>query len=399
MQDTRNRLLTWIEVDLLALEHNLALLRALLPDRTRLLLVVKANAYGHGLGLVTRFAGRFGVDCLGVHSLHEAAGVRAAGWTGPVLIMGYVAHSRLADAMELGAGMTVFDRETVQRLARLGRSMARPAQCHLKLETGTQRHGIAPEDLPRWLERFSGEPGLRLAGLSTHFANIEDTTDHSFAKEQLRLFNECGAMVRAAGHTDALFHTACSAAVLTLPETSLDMARVGISAYGLWPSRETLVSAKERHGERLNLKPALSWKTRIAQIKDVRAGAFVGYGCSHRTGRRTRLAVLPVGYSDGYDRGLSGLGHVLIRGRRAPVMGRVCMNLLMTDVTDIPGAKLEEEVVLIGRQGSEEIKASDLASAAQTIPYEIVSRLGGHIPRFALDSAGMIADVENAPSA
>lgn len=394
MQDTRNRLLTWIEVDLPALEENLGLFRALLPENTRLLLVVKANAYGHGLGLVTRFAGSSCADHIGVHSLQEAAAVRAAGWSGPLLIMGYVPHLCLADAMEIGAELTVFDQETIARLARLGRRLGRPAECHLKLETGTNRHGIAPEDLPRYLERFAGEPGLRLAGLSTHFANIEDTTDHSYAKEQLRLFGECGRIVRAAGHTDTLFHTACSAAVLTLSETAFDLARAGIGAYGLWPSRETLVSTRERHGEQVPLRPALTWKTRIAQIKWVKPGAFVGYGCSHRTGRRTRLAILPVGYSDGYDRGLSGLGHVLVRGRRAPVLGRVCMNLLMTDVTDIPGARLEDEVVLIGRQDTEEIRAADLAASAQTIAYEIVSRLGRHIPRFALDAAGEVVDCE-----
>jgi alanine racemase len=187
-------------------------------------------------------------------------------------------------------------------------------------------------------------------------------------------------------------HCACSAAVLTMPETSFDMVRVGIGLYGLWPSKETLLSCLLEGREEAPLRGVLTWKTRIAQIKILPAGAYVGYGCTHRTARPTRLAILPIGYSDGYDRRLSGIGHVLVRGRRAPILGRVCMNIVMIDVTDVEKAEIEDEVILIGRGGPEEIGAHHLAMLCNTISYEIVARLHPAIRRFVVDSSGSLLE-------
>ncbi len=385
MDDTRNRLLSWCELDAAALRENLRAFRGLLPASTRLLLVVKANAYGHGLAAVARLAPSLGVDALGVHQLDEAAEARAAGWSGPVWVLGYVPRARLADGMDLQVEFTLYDEDSLEALSRLGQARGRPAPCHLKLETGTHRQGIAGEDLDRYLEAFASSPGLRLAGVSTHFANIEDTTDHAFARGQLDRFRALLARVRAAGFDSALAHTACSAAVLVMPETAFDCARVGIGAYGIWPSRETLASHASRGTELLRLQPVLAWKARIAQVKPVPAGAFVGYGCTRRTGRPSRIAVIPVGYFEGYDRRFSNLAHILVRGGRAPVLGRVCMDMFMADVTDIPAVAAEDEAVLIGRQGDEEVRATDLAAIAQTIPYEILSRLSPALPRIVID--------------
>jgi alanine racemase len=252
---------------------------------------------------------------------------------------------------------------------------------HLKLETGTQRQGIAAQDVPRFVSRIASSSGLVLEGLTTHFANIEDTTDHGFALTQIERFGQAAAELAEAGVRVPVRHAACSAAAILFARTHLDLVRIGISLYGLWPSRETYVACLERGKPTLELRPALTWKTRVAQVKQVPEGSFVGYGCTHRTTRDSRIAVLPVGYHEGYDRGLSGLSHVLIRGRRAPLRGRVCMNMLMVDVTDIPGVALEDEVVLLGRQGEERVAAEQLAAWCGTIAYEIVSRIHPDLPR------------------
>jgi len=389
MDDARNRLLSWCEIDVAALAANLAAFRALLPAGAALLFVVKANAYGHGLRLLARLAPELRVDWLGVAQLEEAAVLRAEGWSGPALLLGYVPRASLADALDLDVDLTVYDPATIDELDRLGRARGRPARCHLKLETGTHRQGILEEELESYLARFRSGAGLRLAGASTHFANIEDTTDHSYARRQLDRYRSLLARVHEA-FPAATAHAACSAALLVMPETGFAMARVGIGAYGIWPSRETLASHAGRGEAGVRLLPALTWKTRVAQVKWIPAGAFVGYGCTHRTSRRTRLAVLPIGYADGYDRRFSDLAHVLVRGARARVIGRVCMNVAMVDVTDIPGVEAEDEVVLLGRQESDEIKAADLAAIAQTIPYEILSRISPDLPRLAVDGTGSL---------
>ena len=396
MSPTR-KFLQWIEVDEAALRRNLDTFRSLLPPASRLLFVVKSNAYGHGTEPVVAVARRASVDALGVHALDEALRVRAAGWTRPLLIMGHVAQARLEEGLEAGVDFTVFDTDTVNRLDVLAKKRGEPARCHLKVETGTYRQGILKEDLPRFLEIFVRNrvvpergPGVRLHGLSMHFANIEDTTDHSYAREQLERFRAVCRSVEEAGFDEVIRHCACSAAVLTMPETAFEMARVGISGYGYWPSRETLVTHRAPGRTTIELHPALSWKTRVTQLKDVGTGSFIGYGCTERVRRPTRMAVLPIGYADGYDRGLSRVGHVLVHGRRAPILGRICMNICMVDVTDIPEVVLEDEVTLLGRDGQERLDAADLAAWTQTIPYEVIARISAEIPRFLRDSDGRL---------
>jgi alanine racemase len=219
-------------------------------------------------------------------------------------------------------------------------------------------------------------------GATPHFANLEDTTDHRFARGQIERFDHALELLRAAGAPVAVRHAACSAAALLFARTHLDLARIGLSLYGQWPSRETYVACLEKEGRpTVELRPALTWKTRVAQVKEVPEGAFVGYGCTFRTTRASRLAVLPVGYHEGYDRRLSGVAHVLVRGRRAPVRGRICMNMCMVDVTDVPGVAQEDEVVLLGSQGEERVGADQVAAWCGTISYEILSRIHPSLPR------------------
>lgn len=377
--------LVWIELDAGAPDHNVRELRSCTAGGPLFCAVVKANAYGHGMREMVRLIPS--ADWLAVNSLDEGLELRGLGETRPVLLMGHVPLERLGEALDAGLRLTVFNRETLDRLEGLA-SASRPALVHLKVETGTGRQGIMPEDLLPMTLRARGIPGVVTEGISTHFANIEDTLNHGYAEKQLASFRSCIDSLAAAGVAPPLVHSACTAAGILFPSTHFGMVREGIGVYGLWPSRETYLSALMSGRPVPSLKPVLSWKTRLAQVKEVPEGSFVGYGCTFRTTRRTRVGVLPVGYADGYDRALGNSAWVLVRGRRAPVIGRVCMNLTMIDVTDIESPSLEEEVVLLGRSGDEEISAETMASWAGTINYEIVTRISPLLPRIVVGETG-----------
>ncbi|RJO73219.1 MAG: alanine racemase [Myxococcales bacterium] len=369
--------LSWVEIDREALEQNIAVFRSLVGEARRLLVVVKGNAYGHGMLPVANIALAAGADWLGVFNMQEAIELRQANIASPILVMGPTPENLLVRAAQLRLSITVASPEAAEAVLRV---RPKSLRVHLKLETGTNRQGFLPEHLPV-IQRLAEEPSIEIEGAYTHFADIEDTTDHSFAETQLRRFQDFTELLLKLDVTPPLLHTACSAATLLFPQTLFAMARVGISAYGLWPSKETYVSAHQVGREPAKLKPVLSWKTRVSQVKELAVGEYVGYGRTFRTTRPTRIAVLPLGYADGYDRGLSNRAHVLIAGRRAPLRGRVCMNLMMADVTDIPEAKAGDEVVLIGAQGDEHIHADHLASWLGTINYEIVTRIASAAPR------------------
>jgi alanine racemase len=373
--------LNWVELDAEAVRHNLAEFRRRIGPDVALGAVVKSNAYGHGMLEVARLAQDAGADWLCVNNAEEGVRLRQAGHDLPVLVMGYVPHDGLDEIVEHRLTPVVYDPLAIELLDRSAQARDRVVAVHLKVETGTHRQGVSTDRLPQLAARVAAAPGLELGGLSTHFANIEDTTDHRFAESQIDCFTKAVDTLRAAGHSVPIRHTACSAATVLFTRTHMDLVRVGISLYGLWPSKETYVSCLERGKPTLELKPVMTWKTRIAQIKDVPEGSWVGYGCTYRTTRLSRIAVLPVGYHEGYDRGLSGIGHVLVRGKRAPVRGRVCMNMTLVDLTDVPEASIEDEVVLLGSQGDERLPAEQLAAWCGTIAYEIVARIHPALPR------------------
>jgi alanine racemase len=340
------------------------------------LAVVKANAYGHGLLEVARRI-EPDVDFFGVHSAGEAETLLQAGIDRPLLIMGPVSPHQFRFLNPARVHLTITSRELLEYLRENGFSFP----LHLKVETGTNRQGLPAEEVPEALKTIK-RYGLPLVGLSTHFANIEDTTDHTYALMQLKRFKKLQTLVEGEFGRLPYTHCACSAAILLFPESYFSLVRAGISLYGYWPSKETKLSWIQIHGrEEVALKPVLTWKTVVAQVKRVEKGEFVGYGCTYRTTRDTRIAVLPIGYYDGYDRKLSNRGMVLIRGQRAPVLGRVCMNLLMIDTTDLPAVEVGDIVTLIGRDGDEEVSADTLAEMAGTINYEILARLGAHVPK------------------
>lgn len=372
--------LSWVEIDAAALEQNVAAIRGNLAPGCRMVPVVKANAYGHGYLQVAGLLDKWQFPYIGVHNLDEALLLREGGIKTDILILGYVPLSDLKTAIDTGFDFVAYNVETLQKATEIATAKS-PAKCHLKLETGTNRQGVAKEQLPEILKLFADKKQLQLVGVSTHFANIEDTTDHSYAEFQFKRYTEMKQMIETSGLAVKYYHMASSAASLLFPHTHFNLARVGIALYGLWPSKETYLSYRLSGKENRILTPVLSWKTLIAQVKDVRKGEYIGYGTTYRATANLKIAVIPIGYFDGYDRQLSNSGHVLVNGMRAPIRGRICMDIFMVDVTDIPGVHLESEVVLIGRSGDEVIRAEDVAGWANTINYEIVSRIGSHLER------------------
>jgi alanine racemase len=378
-----------VEIDGSALASNLrALARRVGPD-VLMAPVVKSNAYGHGIELAARAFRSGGAHWMCVHRLDEALAVHALDLGVSLLVLGPVAAGELADAVDLGIHFMVSEFEQLEAAAQAARTRERAALLHLKIETGTHRQGISLEQLPEFLKKIRRDDALELVGMHSHFANIEDTTQHEFARGQIQRFEQALEIAAAADCSPRIRHMASSAATILFESTHYDLVRPGIASYGYWPSRETLVSARGGSLAELELHPALSWKTRITQLQDVPAGDYVGYGCTERLTSPTRLAVIPVGYADGYRRSLSSLAHVLVRGHRCPVRGRICMNLTMVDVTHAEGAALGDEVVLLGRQEDEVVTAEQMAGWAGTIHYEILASIAAHLPRIPAGGAGV----------
>ena len=398
--------LTWVEVSRDALAHNIKEFKNKIGLDVVLCPCVKANAYGHGLVETSGVFLENGADWLAVNALYEAEILRGVGITSPIYVMGYTMMEDLARAWELDLRLVVYDRETVEKLGELIGRFDKPINLHIKVETGNNRQGVRIEEIVDFAKYIlsaggAGDGGEKLAGtrdanasaggklaiegIATHFANIEDTTDHTFAFEQLEKFKKASAMLKEAGIEVPMMHCANSAATILYPETYLNMVRVGIAAYGMWPSSETRVSYQNLYKNGFELQPAFTWKSVVAQVKTVPKGGFIGYGCTCRATRDTKMAIVPIGYYDGYDRRLSNNAHVLIRGQRAKVLGRVCMNIIMVDVSDIPGVVVEDEVVLMGAQEFDGVR--DVISAEQfagwigTINYEVTTRVNERIPR------------------
>lgn len=371
--------LTWIEINQKALLHNLRQFKKRVGEGTKIMAVVKANAYGHGIREVARIVAPK-TDWLGVNSLEEGIILRQMKIQLPILILGSILPSSIREAIKNDLSFVVFNFQTAKGVRREAKKLSQKAKVHLKVETGTNRLGVTGKELVQLAKFCSQQKEIFLEGIYTHYANIEDTLDPDFAQGQLQKFKEAVQSIENEEIEIPIKHTACSAAALLFESTYFDLIRLGIGLYGLWPSRETKISALEKE-IKIELKPALTWKTRIAQVKEIKKGETVGYGRTFTTNRKTKIAILPVGYWDGYDRKLSNQGRVLIRGKTAPVVGRVCMNMMMVDITDIPKVKMEDEVVLLGKQGREEIAVEELAQKIGTINYEVVTRINPLLPR------------------
>lgn len=378
---------TWVEISASAIKHNIKVFRGLTGQEKKLMAVVKSNAYGHGLVETALIADKRGAEWFGVDSVDEALLLRESKFKKPILVLGYARPSRVEDMVKQNISFVAYNPDLLKELKRLSKTGALKkthAKLHLKIETGTFRQGLNGDELLSYAKAATAIPGVEVQGMYTHFANIEDTTDRSFADLQLSRFTEAKKLLNDNGIYPKLCHSACSAAALLFPETHFDMIRMGVSMYGLWPSKETRAVMMRQHKD-VVLKPALTWKTRIAQIKNIPKGTSVSYGLTETVSRKSRIAILPVGYWDGYDRGLSNVGHVLIHGTRCKIMGRICMNMCLVDVTDVSSAKVGQEVTLLGKDGDSTVSADEIAGQIATINYEVVTRINPLLPRVIID--------------
>ncbi len=371
---------TWIEVSGEALRANLLAAESV-AGAGRVMPVVKANAYGHGLSCVVKALETCPVPFFAVDSVEEARVIRDVNARLPVLLLGYIPRHQLREVVDAGWSFVCSKDEMLVWVGAVA-SPEHPAKVHLEVETGLYRQGADELELARMFSRLETlRDRVVVEGLCSHFASAENVEDQSSAEQQEVRFWERCQQVEVAGHAPRWRHIACSAAIWLRTSERFDAVRLGISLYGIWSSAGVAELAPQRH-RALALKPVLTWKTLVAELKTVPAGSAVGYNGTERMSRETRIAVLPVGYADGFDRRLSSCGEVLVRGQRARVVGRVCMNMCMVDVTDIPGVEIEDEVVLYGMQAGARVSPEDTErQLTNFIAYEAVAQLQASIPR------------------
>lgn len=381
-----NEHLTWAEVNLNAYAHNITELRRIAAKGTRLMAVVKADGYGHGAIEVARQALKSGAQNLGVARINEAVQLREAGLQAPILIFGYTLPDLAQTLIRYDLTQTVYSFAAANSLSELAARHSKKIKVHIKVDSGMGRLGLMlntpsagnplhrpPLNPIKEVLSISRLPGLMVEGIFTHFATA-DSADKSYANRQLEGFLDFVNRLRRAGLTPPIKHAANSGALIDMPDSHLDMVRPGIATYGLYPSDEVNKS-------HVNLKPVMTLKSQIIHLKKVPAGFNISYGITHQTKKPTTIATVAVGYADGFRRLLSNRGHMLVHGQKVPIVGRICMDLTMLDVGNVPGVAIEDEVVVFGRDGNETITADEVASSLNTINYEIVSAITGRVAR------------------
>ncbi len=368
-------MLTWIEVNAAAIRHNLRQFRKKIGPHVLLMPVIKRNAYGHGfLEVASIVAAEPVVDRVCVASLEEAAVLLRNGFKKPIIILSFyeLSSKECLLAIKRGVAFPVYSLEQAKKLNQLAKTVRTKAVLHLKIDTGTSRLGVLPSEATTLARYITKQRYLTLEGLWSHFSSSEH--NHTETKRQEKIFNSVISELRQQGIEPPLKHISCSASTILYPSTHFNAVRIGLSTYGLYPS--------ESCRPNIALKAALSWHTKLIQIKKIPTGTAVSYGMTYKVTRPTILGVLPIGYSDGYDRSLSSRATVLVHGRRCRVLGRICMNLTMIDLTDLSYIpQTGEKVTLLGGTGPNTITADELASLAGTINYEIIDRLNPLIPR------------------
>jgi alanine racemase len=366
---------TWLEIDLDAIASNTRQIKDIVGSQTDVLVSLKADAYGHGALQVARTTLLNGASWLGVATLSEATPLRAARITAPILIFGYIPPWQAREAARLDVRATVYSADIATELAQAARDLDRTIRVHVKVDTGMARLGLRAqesESIVHFVEELRAMRGVEVEGIFTHLATA-DSANQTYALRQLARFDAVLAALDARGLRPPIVHAANSAATLTLPQSRYSLVRPGIAIYGLAPSEEVSLPA--------GFQPALAFKTQVAQVKDIPPGEGVSYGATYVTDRETRIAVLPVGYADGFRRAPATWGSVLVHGQEAPLIGRVCMDQCMVDVSHIPDVRRGDEVVLIGRQREAALSAEEVARRLGTISYEVVSALLARVPR------------------
>lgn len=369
-----NGLRTWVEIDRKAIRHNFGVFKKLIAPKTKLMAVVKSNAYGHGLVDFSHEMERCGADWLGVDSMTEARTMRRERITLPILVLGYTVPELFAEAAGNDVSLTVSCLETLRAIQKT--RFKKPLKIHIKVDTGMHRQGFLAKDLPKILE-YINMSKLRVEGLYTHFANAKNPAFPQDTKVQIAEFEKWISAFKKAG-LKSLTHSAATAGTLLFPEVHYDMVRIGIGLYGLWPARETEAFLKNK----ITLRPALEWKSMIVEIKKLPKGNRIGYDLTETLEKDSIIGIVPIGYWHGYPRALSSIGHVLIGGdTECKVLGRVSMDMLTIDLTQIKNTKIGDEVVLIGKNQTSPASAEGMSRLTDSSWYEVVTRLNPLIKR------------------
>jgi alanine racemase len=363
---------TYATVNLAALAHNLSCIKRYLSPNCEVMAIVKANAYGHGAVETANALAHQGIGRFAVASLDEGIALRQAGISACIVVLGALFEEQVADLVAHKLTPVVSDGQILPALAKAARSHTAPYPIHLKVETGMGRLGLSPEELFSLVDNPLLRSPLQVEGMMTHLPDA-DGKDSTFTERQLGAFRNIVEQIRQRGFTIPLVHTANSAAIVRFPDAHFSLVRPGIMLYGYHTLPDTVPAP--------DLKPVLSLHTTIVQLRTIPQGGTVSYNATFVAARPTRIAVLPIGYADGYSRQLSHRGSVLIRGRRASIVGLVCMDMIMVDVTDIAELQVGETVTLIGQQGNESIWADEVADWIGTIPYEVLCGIGSRVPR------------------
>lgn len=375
--------LSWINVDLKRIDHNIKQVKRLQRPGIKMVAIIKSNAYGHGIFPVALQAIKSGVDMLGVVSAKEALDLRKKGIIRPIIVVGAVAKEEMVDLARQKVSFMAHNRRSLLDAVAVANIVRQRINVHVKLESGINRLGFSVEEAIKAVHMIERQRYLSLEGIWTHLASVEEL-NKSYTKSQLFQFEKLLVKLRKAGiKVDKIpyISTAASAAAMLVPESRFNAVRLGLAMYGLWPSRGVQAWAKKELRSKVRLKPALKYRTRLISVRRVPAGSYVGYGCSFQTPRPMTLGVVPVGYAEGLPRALSNMGFMLLKGAVVPIVGRVCMNMTILDISRRPKSKPGDEVTIIGKSKSKEITATDIADWAGTINYEIITCLPESVPR------------------
>jgi alanine racemase len=366
---------TWAEIDLDALAHNFHIINDQVGPQVRVMAVVKANAYGHGARECARRLEAEGAEWFGVALPEEGIELRHAGITQPILCLGGFWQGQAAACIQQGLVPVVYRLDMIEALDRAAKDAGATVDVHVKVDTGMGRLGVRWDELGPFVAELKRFDNIRVDGVMSHFAAADDPTCEPLTDYQVRRFEDTSSVFRAYGHNPTHRHVANSAGIFGQPAAWANMVRPGGALYGLW--RDVLPPLKKEPG----LRSVMSLRSRIELLKWVPQGETIGYGCTFEASRRSLIATLPLGYDDGYMRGLSNRAHVLVRDAYAPVVGRISMDLTLLDVTNVPGVALNDEVTLFGRSGELEVAVEDLAKVVGTLSYEVTCRVGQRVPR------------------
>lgn len=371
---------TRIEIDLDALAHNYHVLKERLSETSRIMAIVKSDAYGHGMIPVAKRLRAEGVRYFGVSKLWEALELREAGITEPILVLLGVETSEIELALENDIMVTVFREGIVKAISQKAVNYGKRVKVHVKIDTGMNRLGVPFRDSFDFLDKLKGYNGVEVCGLFSHFSVADEPSEshRAFTREQLRRFISVSKYARKIGLPIRYYHLANSAGLIDIPEAHFHLTRPGIALYGGYPSAHFT--------DIIDLKPVMSLKTKVIHVKKIPSGEDIGYGRTYTTTKESIIATIPVGYDDGYSRLLSSKSEALVRGKRVPVVGRVSMNMITLDVSDVTNVSVGDEVVLLGRQGNEQITGEELAEKCNTINYEIFCNLGSLKPKVFISS-------------